>query len=68
MKNYNVTAYPKKVSKFEQFFKDIEEEQISNRFIKNKIGEENFKIFEQITNPQMQSGVMMQMPYGIKFD
>ncbi|WP_332032564.1 signal peptide peptidase SppA, partial [Kaistella sp.] len=68
MKKYNVAAYPKKVSKFEQFFKDIEEEQISNRFIKNKIGEENFKIFEQITNPQMQSGVMMQMPYGIKFD
>ena len=68
MTKYNVAAYPKKVSKFEQFFKDIEEEQISSRFIRNKIGEENFKIFQQITNPQMQSGVMMQMPYGIKFD
>ena len=68
MQNYNVAAYPKKVSKFEQLFKDIEEEQISSKFIRNKIGEENFKIFQQITNPQMQSGVMMQMPYGIKFD
>lgn len=68
LNKYNVTAYPKKVSKFEQLFKDIEEDQISTRMIQHKIGKENYKLFEQMTNPQLQGGVMMQMPYQIKFD
>ena len=65
---YNIAAYPKKVSKFEQLFKDLEQEQISTRIIKNKLGEENYKLFEQITNPKLQSGVMMQMPFQVKID
>ena len=68
LKDYNVATYPKKVSKFEQLFKDMEEDEISTRFIKNKIGKENYKIFEQITNPKLQSEVMMEMPYQVKFN
>ena len=68
MKDYNVAAYPKKVSPFEQFFKNMEEDELSARLIKNKIGKENYKVFEQITNPKLQGGVMMEMPYQIKFD
>ncbi|UBB89476.1 signal peptide peptidase SppA [Candidatus Kaistella beijingensis] len=68
MKEYNVAAYPKKVSPFEQFFKNMEEDELSARLIKNKIGKENYKVFEQITNPKLQGGVMMEMPYQIKFD
>lgn len=68
LKDYNVAPYPKKVSKFEQLFKDMEEDEISTRFIKNKIGKENYKIFEQITNPKLQSEVMMEMPYQVKFN
>lgn len=68
MKDYNVAAYPKKVSPFEQFFKNMEEDEFSARLIKNKIGKENYKVFEQITNPKLQGGVMMEMPYQIKFD
>ena len=68
LKKYNVAAYPKKVSKFEQLFKDLDEDQISARIIKNKIGKENFKLYEQMTNPKLQGGVMMQMPYQVKFD
>lgn len=68
MTDYNVAAYPKKVSPFEQFFKNMEEDELSARLIKNKIGKENYKVFEQITNPKLQGGVMMEMPYQIKFD
>jgi len=68
MKDYNVAAYPKNVSPFEQFFKNMEEDELSARLIKNKIGKENYKVFEQITNPKLQGGVMMEMPYQIKFD
>ena len=68
LKTYSITNYPKKISKFEQLFKDMSEDEISARIIKNKIGLDNYKIFEQITNPKLQSSVMMEMPYHIKFD
>ena len=68
LKTYSVTNYPKKISKFEQLFQDMSEDEISARIIKNKIGLDNYKIFEQITNPKLQSSVMMEMPYHIKFD
>ncbi|MCZ2083230.1 MAG: signal peptide peptidase SppA [Flavobacteriales bacterium] len=68
LKEYGVTNYPKKLTAFEQIFKDIDEDEISARLIKNKIGTENYKMFEQITNPKLQEGVMMQMPFDLKFD
>lgn len=68
LKDYSTSTYPKKVNKFEQLFKDMSEDEISARIIKNKIGLDNYKIFEQVTNPKLQSRVMMEMPYHIKFD
>lgn len=68
LKEYGVTSYPKKLTTFEQIFKDIDEDEISARLIKNKIGTENYKMFEQITNPKLQEGVMMKMPFDLKFD
>ena len=68
IKDYNIAAYPKKVNKMEEFFKNMEEDEISARFIKNKIGKENYKIFEQVTNPKLQSEVMMEMPFQIKIN
>ena len=67
LKDFNVAPYPKKVSEFEQLFKDMEENEISTKLIKNKIGKENYKIFEQIINPKLQSEVMMEMPYQVRF-
>lgn len=68
LKDFQVTSYPKKVSKFEQLFKNMDEDKISAKLIKNKIGDDNYKLFEQITNPKLQSGVMMESPFKIKFD
>ena len=68
LKDYKTTIYPIKVNKFEQFFKDMNDDEISARVIKNKIGIDNYKILEQVTNPKLQSSVMMEMPYHIKFD
>ena len=67
LNDFNVAAYPKKVSRFEQFFKGMEEDEIATKLIKNKIGKENYKIFEQIANPKLQSETMMEMPYQVKF-
>ena len=68
LKDYGVTVYPKKMSQFDQIFKSMDEDEISARFIKNKIGIENYKMFDQMTNPKLQEGVMMKMPFEIKIN
>lgn len=68
LKDYEVTSYPKKISQFDQLFKNLDEDEISARLIKNKIGEENYKMFDQLTNPKLQEGVMMRMPFEIKIN
>ncbi len=65
LKEYKVLAYPKKLTQFEQIFKDFEEDKISANYLRKKLGDEQYKIFEQVTNPKLQSGVMMGMPYTI---
>ncbi|WP_027381915.1 signal peptide peptidase SppA [Epilithonimonas caeni] len=68
LKDYGVSSYPAKVSKFEQIFSAETEEDFSTRLIKNKIGKENFKIFQHITNPDTRSAVMMESPFSIKIN
>lgn len=68
VKDYSISSYPKKISPFQQIFKNLDENEISARLIKNKIGNENYRLFEQITDPKLQQGVIMQMPFQIKID
>ncbi len=68
LKDFKVTSYPKKVTKFEQLFKNMDEDQITAKLIKNKIGADNYKLFEQITDPKLQRGLMMESPFKVKFD
>jgi protease-4 len=68
VKDYELSTFPKKMSQFEQLFKNMEEDEISTRLIKNKIGADRYKFFEQMTNPKFQQGVMMQMPFQIKIE
>lgn len=68
LKSYNVSSYPKKMSAFEQIFSDLNEDDISARVIKNKIGKANYEILEQITDKKLKSEVKMEMPYQIKID
>lgn len=66
VKEYSVTSFPKKHSQLEQFFEGLNQEEISAKFLKSKIGKENYQLFEQVTNPKLQSGIIMGMPYTIK--
>lgn len=68
LKSYNVSSYPAKVSKFEQIFSSETEEDFSTRLIKNKLGKENFKIFQHITDPDTKSAVVMENPFSIKIN
>ncbi|MDF0718653.1 signal peptide peptidase SppA [Kaistella sp. PBT33-4] len=66
VKEYSVTAFPKKRSQLEQFFEGLNQDEISAKFLKSKMGKENYQLFEQFTNPKLQSGIIMGMPYTIK--
>ncbi|CAD7810393.1 Protease 4 [Chryseobacterium aquaeductus] len=68
LKSYNVSSYPKKMTAFEQIFEDLNEDDISARVIKNKIGKSNYEILEQITDKKLKSEVKMEMPYQIKIN
>ncbi|MDV7697476.1 signal peptide peptidase SppA [Chryseobacterium soli] len=68
LKSYNVASYPKKMSPFEQIFQDLNEDGISARIIKNKIGKANYEILQQITDKKLKSEVKMEMPYQIKIE
>ena len=66
VKEYNVDNYPKKMDKFEQFFKSTDEDEIAAKVITKKIGKDNYEIFQKISNPKLSNGVQMSLPYQIK--
>ena len=68
LKTYNVASYPSKVSRFEQMFSSETEEDFSTKSIKSKIGKENFKIYQHITDPDTKSAVVMESPFSIKIN
>jgi len=68
LKSFNVASYPKKMTAFEQIFSDMNEDDISARVIKNKIGKANYEILEQLTDKKLKSEVKMEMPYRIKIN
>lgn len=65
IKDYNIECYPAKVSKFEEFFKNAQEEEIEAKIISKRIGKENYTLFERMTNPKFNSGIQMSLPYKI---
>ncbi len=68
LKSYQIDDFPKRMSPFEQIFKDLNEEEVSARIIKNKIGKSNYEILQQITDKKLQSEVKMEMPYQIRIN
>lgn len=65
LKSYKVSSYPKEVSAFEQIFSNMNEDDISAKVIKNKIGQANYEILQQLTDEKLKSEVKMEMPYKI---
>lgn len=65
LKEYNVDSYPSEMNKFEQIFKNTEEDEIAARVISKKVGKENYELFQKVTNPKLQNGVQMALPYQV---
>lgn len=66
LKNYSVESYPSEMNKFEQLFKNADEDEIAAKVITKKIGKENYQLFQKVTNPKLNNGVQMALPYEIK--
>lgn len=65
LKDFKIDSYPTKMDKLERFLSDFEEEKIAARYIKKKIGSENYQLFEKVSNPKFQNSIQMNMPYKI---
>lgn len=65
IKAYNTSSYPKKKTAFEQFFGDMDSEQLSEKILKAKLSEDQYKTFEMLASPKLKSGVMMAFPYKV---
>ena len=65
LKEYEIVSYPKKVTVMEQIFKDINEEQLSIKFIKSKLGESNFKLFEVLNNTNVKENIRLDSYYKV---
>lgn len=68
LKNYRVKSYPEEKSAFEQIFEGMNEDDISARVLKNKIGKSNYEILMQLTDKKLKSEVKMEMPFQVKMD
>lgn len=68
LKKYKVESYPKQLNFFEQLM-DTEESNNSfaTKLIENKIGKENYKILQQLSEPDNKSTIFMECPIRLKF-
>lgn len=66
LKDYSTISYPRKMTKFEEFFSSAEGDEIASKMISKQIGKENFELFQKMTQPKFQNGVQMALPYEIK--
>lgn len=68
LKKYKVESYPKQLNFFEQLM-DTEESNNSfaTKLIENKIGKENYKILQQLSEADNKSTIFMECPIRLKF-
>ena len=64
-KNYNTKNYPEFEKNFEEFLENFPFAKSKERWIKEEIGEENYKVMEQIKRVQSYKGIQARMPFEI---
>lgn len=65
--DFEIESYPKKLSPMEQIFGKLDKEEISTKLIKNKLGKDNYHIFELLTNPNNKNQILMESPYRVRW-
>jgi protease-4 len=65
IKKYNTRNYPEYEKDFEDLFANLPFAQSKEALIKEELGEENYKVLQDIKRMQSQKGVQMMMPFEI---
>jgi protease-4 len=65
VKKYNTRNYPEYEKDFEDLFANLPFTQSKESFIKEELGEENYKVLQGIKRMQSQKGVQTVMPFEI---
>ena len=63
--NYNTRNYPEFKKDFDEFLENFPFAKTKERWIKEEIGEENYKVLEQIKRVQSYKGIQARMPFEI---
>jgi protease-4 len=64
-KNYSTQDYPEYEKNFDDFLESLPFAKSKEAFIKEEIGEENYRVMEQIKKIQTQKGIQAIMPFDI---
>jgi protease-4 len=64
-KNYSTKNYPEFEKDFDEFLENFPFARTKERFIKEEIGEENYRMIEQIKRAQNYKGIQARMPFEI---
>jgi protease-4 len=65
IKTYNTQNYPEYKKNFDDFLENLPFAKTKDRLIKEEIGEENYKVIEQIKRVQSYKGIQARMPFEI---
>ncbi len=65
IKTYTTQNYPEYNKNFDDFLENFPFAKTKERFIKEEIGEENYKVMEQIKRAQNYKGIQARMPFEI---
>lgn len=63
--NYNTRNYPEYKKDLDEFLENFPFAKTKERWIKEEIGEENYKVLEQIKRVQSYTGIQARMPFEI---
>ncbi|MDR2206525.1 MAG: signal peptide peptidase SppA [Flavobacteriaceae bacterium] len=67
MPSYKVSSYPEKKTWIELLFKDFDEDEATAKILKEKLGEENYRTFEMLSNTKLQNQTIAELPYRLGF-
>jgi protease-4 len=65
VKDYATESYPKKKDKFAEIISLFSSEDVEARWMKNKLGAENYKLYEKLLLNKNKSQIIMETPYSV---
>ncbi|MEC5393772.1 signal peptide peptidase SppA [Bergeyella sp. RCAD1439] len=66
-KKYHVRSYPERMGIFEEFFGQMDEQELSTRWMKSQLSPSQYEIYRQVKTWDENKGILMESPYKLVF-